>query len=75
MASYFLAIPFAMLIIAVVRHKGQVDSIHAIKTGFCIPFLMAGLGLPFVFREREEIQQKESPVPVKAAPSASSPVR
>lgn len=75
MASYVLAIPLAVFIIAVVRHKGQADSIHAIKTGFCIPFLMAGLGLPFVFRKREEIQPDESTVPVEAARGASTTVQ
>jgi hypothetical protein len=75
MATYALAIPLAMLIIVIVRHKGQADSIHAIKTGFCIPFLMAGLGLPFVFRRRDELQQVESTVPGEAAPSATSPAR
>jgi hypothetical protein len=51
--SYLLATPLAMLLIAVVGHRGQPDAIHAIKTGFCIPFLMVGLGLPFVFHKRK----------------------
>jgi hypothetical protein len=73
MAIYLLAIPLAMLIIAVVGHRGQADSIHAIKTGFCIPFLMAGLGLPFVFRKDEEIQPDAllgSPCPRLSSPLA-----
>ena len=55
---YGLAIPLAILVIRITGHRGAPDAIHTIKTGFCIPLLMVGMGLPLVFQKKEEIQQQ-----------------
>jgi len=65
--TYGLAVPAAILIIYLVNHRGYPDSIHAIKTGFCIPFLMVGLGLPFVFQKRNAIQQNDGQISSESA--------
>ena len=58
--AYGLAIPVAIFVIYITGHRGAPDVIHTIKTGFCIPLLMLGLGLPLVFQKREEIQQENA---------------
>lgn len=51
--AYLLAIPVAIFVLTIIPHPGTPDTIHAIKTGFCIPLLMIGLGLPFCFRQTD----------------------
>lgn len=53
LVCYALAVPAAILMLELVKHPGSSDLIHTIKTGFCIPLLMLGLGFPFVFRYNE----------------------
>lgn len=52
-AFFFMgAFPFAMLIIAVLERNIDVSAIHAIKTGWVFPFMMIGLGIPFLSPQR-----------------------
>ena len=46
---YLTAIPAAVLLLHLIPHPGQADALHALKTGWCIPLLMIGLGWPFCF--------------------------
>jgi len=46
---YLAAIPVAIFFLHLIPHPGRADALHAVKTGFCIPTMMIGLGLPFCF--------------------------
>ncbi len=55
LSLYLLAIPSAILVLHLIPHPGHADALHALKTGFCIPLLMIGLGLPFCYRGEQQI--------------------
>ena len=42
------ACPIAMVLLAATKHIGGADEIHTIKSGFIVPLLVIGLGLPFL---------------------------
>jgi len=45
---FLAACPFAIGMLQVTGHIGGADAIHAIKSGFIVPLLVVGLGVPFV---------------------------
>lgn len=47
LALYLAAFPIAIGLLAAVGHAGGADALHAIKSGFVIPWLLVGLGWPF----------------------------
>jgi hypothetical protein len=47
-ALFLWAWPTAMFLLWLVNHRGSPDVVHAIKSGFVIPFLMVSLALPFL---------------------------
>jgi hypothetical protein len=48
-AAVFLgAFPLAIFFIAIAEKRIDPDAIHAIKTGYVFPFMMIGLGIPFI---------------------------
>jgi hypothetical protein len=52
-AFFFIgAFPFAMLAIAMLERNIDASAIHAIKTGWVFPFMMIGLGIPFLSPQR-----------------------
>lgn len=57
LAVYGFSVPLSILIIKLFNHRGAPDAIHAIKTGFCIPFLILGLGVPVIYRKKGAIRQ------------------
>ena len=68
---WLLSFPIAMMLLALVNHRGQPDMLHAIKSGFVIPFLILSLCIPFVFdNERNKGQQLIAGDVLKAAPDS-----
>jgi len=47
-ALFLIAWPLASLLLLVVPQPGPGDAIHALKTGFLIPFVFVALGIPFL---------------------------
>ena len=45
---YLIAFPVAMFLLWLSQHKGGVDAINAVKSGFVFPIIAFGLGLPLV---------------------------
>ncbi|MBD3219872.1 hypothetical protein GF314_01400 [bacterium] len=45
---YVASLPVAILALELTDHVGAADAIHALKSGFVIPMLVVGLGVPFV---------------------------
>lgn len=46
--------PLAIAVRTVFEHRGSPDLIHALKSGFVIPFLMLSLGLPLLARRNTD---------------------
>jgi hypothetical protein len=45
---FMLSWPLSMLLLDITHHRGGDDVIHALKSGFVIPFLILSLGLPIL---------------------------
>jgi hypothetical protein len=68
---YACSFPIAILLLRLVAHKGQSDFLHAIKSGFVIPFLILSFGIPFVFGETmDRGQQSHAPDAIPRAGDA-----
>lgn len=51
LALYGAALPLTVALLDLMSHRGGADMLHAIKTGFVIPWLVVSLGLPFAGEE------------------------
>lgn len=51
---FVLSRPISILLLALLRHPGAADEIHAVKSGIIIPFLIFSLGLPLLRSRRSE---------------------
>lgn len=47
---FVLSWPLAIFVREFFDHRGDADLIHALKSGFVVPFLVFSLGLPLLFR-------------------------
>jgi len=47
-AVFCAALPLARALLVVTGHRGGSDAVHALKSGFVIPWLVIGLGIPFL---------------------------
>jgi hypothetical protein len=56
---YVSSFPIAILLLRLVAHKGHPDFLHAIKSGFVIPFLILSFGIPFLFGETMGVGQPD----------------
>lgn len=69
---WLIAFPLSMALLALVKHKGDSDMLHAIKSGFVVPFLIVSLGLPLLTKiKKGDGQQSPSPYSSPAAGSES----
>ena len=50
---YVLACPVSIAILEMIQHRGGADSLHTIKSGVIIPFLVFGLGLMVTKKEED----------------------
>lgn len=48
------SLPVALVLMRIFDAPGAVDAIHAIKTGYVIPLLVIGLGVPFIPTRRAD---------------------
>ena len=63
-AIYYGSVSLAIACIHITGYQGYPDPIHAIKTGFIAPFLIVGIGLPYVFKANgSETQSSYAPDP------------
>lgn len=69
LAVYLLACPVSIALLALVDHPGGPDAIHTIKSGFIIPFLIAGLGILAIDFGRTRQSQQANPAHGEAAGS------
>lgn len=60
LSVYALAFPVAILLLEITQHRGRPDVLHAIKSGFVIPFLILSLGIPFVFKSDNSCGESEN---------------
>ena len=49
---YLLSFPLAVLLLQIFSHKGEIDLLHAVKSGVVFPFLFFSLGLPLIYSFR-----------------------
>jgi len=67
LAVYVLACPVSIALLDLVGHRGGADAIHTIKSGFIIPFLIAGLAILAVDFGRRRQGQQANPAHTEAA--------
>lgn len=67
-ALWLAAVPIACTLLWITGHKGGADFLHAIKSGFVIPFLFVGLGLVVLpVGERVAAPRENVMLPISAA--------